>query len=288
MSAVARWEAWRDVAVEAAEAASRLIRLHAGRVRVEAEKSNPKDLVTFVDKECEAVIRSVIAARMTEPFAFLGEESVAPGSEASTAATEEAVKSSSALFVVDPVDGTTNFIHGLLFSCVSVGVVHEGSVVAAAISDPYREETWHAVRSRGAFLNARRIHVSDHTRLDEALLTYNIHSLPHVRKAMFRAALAVADEARGLRSLGSAALQLAWVAGGRCDGFWELDLNAWDLAAGSLLVQEAGGRVTDTRGEDYTIRTRDVLGTCGAPGIHDRILHILRETHTDRVPPVEE
>ncbi len=152
------------------------------------------------------------------------------------------------------------------------------------VTDPYRSEVFHAVRTRGAFLNARRLRVSGHERLDECLMTYNIHSMPHVRKAMFTAALAVAGEARGMRSLGSAALQLAWVAAGRSDGFWELDLSAWDLAAGSLLVEEAGGRVTDTRGEPYSIRTRDVLGTCGAPGVHDRVLAILRDTRTDRVP----
>jgi myo-inositol-1(or 4)-monophosphatase len=101
---------------------------------------------------------------------------------------------------------------------------------------------------------------------------------------MFRAAAAVAEDARGLRSLGSAALQLAWVAAGRSEGFWELDLNAWDISAASLLIEEAGGRVTDTRGKPYTLRTRDILGTCGAPGVHDRILKHLADTDTHSVP----
>jgi myo-inositol-1(or 4)-monophosphatase len=175
--------------------------------------------------------------------------------------------------IVDPIDGTTNFVHSVPLSVVSIGVAHRGELVAGVIYEPYRDELFSAMRGGGAHLNGRPIHVSvRETKLSESYLYFGTHSTARVREPMLKAVGHMASRVRAVRSLGSAAIHLAWIAAGRGTGFWELDLNSWDLAAGIVLITEAGGRVTDTRGEPATIRTRDILASTGQGTIHDDVV----------------
>ena len=155
-----------------------------------------------------------------------------------------------------------------------VGVVYE----------PYRDEMFSAIRGSGAFLNGtKRLHVSREVDIGAALFAYGLHNTQRVCRVMVKGLGAMSEISRGCRSLGSAATHLAYVAAGRFTGFWELDLSSWDLAAGSLLVAEAGGLVTDTRGEPYTLLTRDCLATNGAAAVHRGALEVLSGARADRV-----
>lgn len=274
-----------DVAVAASHKAGALMLQHTGRrVAVESQKAGMQDLVTAVDKECQDVIEAHIKAAFPDAD-FLGEESVDPGEAASAAAIREKEKSK-LLFVVDPIDGTTNFVNDFAISVVSIGIASYGEVVGACIHNPYRSETFTAIKGRGAWLNGCRMAVSTAADLSEATLAYGLHHRTEVAHSMIRGLSAVIGSCRGARSLGTAALHLAYVAAGRLEGFWELGLNSWDLAAGALLIAEAGGKVCDTRRVPYTLLTRDIFATCGAPGIHDRFLGILRDAGAESIRPL--
>ena len=278
----------RDVAVELAEAAGRLMLAHAGRVAVSDTKSGHQDLVTEVDKACQDLIEAGIAARFPG-HAVLGEESVAAGAAASDAALREALRTGAEwLWIADPIDGTTMFVSDLALSVVSIGVAHRGEVVVGVVHNPYRRETFAATRGGGAWLNgARRLAVSPAVHMASALWAYGLGNNPRCARRMLAGVGALIDASRGASSLGSAALHLASVAAGRFEGFFELDLASWDICAGALLVAEAGGRVTDMRGRAYCLLTRDVYATCGAQGVHEEGLRLLAEAHADRLPPRE-
>jgi myo-inositol-1(or 4)-monophosphatase len=269
------------VIVAAARAAGAIIRASSGRIAVEATKATVQDLVTKADKECQDLIeRAVLAA--FPAAAFLGEESVGAGSAASAAALERALAPrSELLFVVDPIDGTANFVHGVPFSCVSIGVARCNELAVACIYEPYRDELFTAVRGRGASLNGARMAVSPEPDFSRAMLAYGLGSSPRVAAVMLRAVGAVQEGSRGQRSLGSAALHLAYVAAGRFTAFWETDLSSWDVAAGALLVAEAGGRVGDTRGKPFTLRTRDIVASNGAEGVHGGLLKCIAAAKAD-------
>lgn len=264
----------RDAAVAAAHAAGALMLAHAGRVDVDRAKASHQDLVTEVDKQCEDAIRALVSARYPA-HAFLGEESVPPGAAASAAAIAARCRDEW-LWICDPIDGTTNFVHGLGISVVSIAVAHRGRVVAGVVHNPYRGETFSATLGGGAWLNgATRLAVSPATDMASALWAYGLHHRPDVAALMLVGLAAMLPHVRGARSLGSAALHLAYVAAGRLEGFWEANLSCWDIAAGSLLVTEAGGAVGDCAGGHYSLLTRDVYASCGAPGIHARGLEVL-------------
>jgi len=276
-------DAVRDVAVAVAKQAGVLIRSRAGLTAVDHLKASSQDLVTVVDKACQDLIADAVA-RHFPTHAMLGEEDVPPGSAASATALA-ALADREWLWVVDPLDGTTNFVHGLPNSVVSIGVAHRGTVVVAVIYNPYLDELFTAVHGKGAFVNGQRMRVADTASLKAGLLAAGFHHTPHVASTMVRGVAAMLPAARGVRSFGSAALHLAYTAMGRLTGFWELDLSSWDIAAGALLVAEAGGRVTDTRGGAYTLAVRDVLATNGAPGVHDAVLAVLAGARADRPDP---
>ncbi len=268
----------------AARAAGALIRAHAGRVAVD-EKSGHQDLVTDVDKACQALIVAAIADAFPgdAAHALLGEEDVAPGRAASIAATKAALARPGVefLYVVDPIDGTTNFVAGIPFSVVSIGVAHRGVVVAAAIFEPFRDELFTAARGRGAALNGARIETAAAATLREGVWGFGTHSNPRVGHVMLRVAAALLERVRGLRSLGSACLMLAYVAAGRLQGYVEQDLNAWDLAAGALIVEEAGGAVSDMRGARYVLETRDVCASSGRGTVHADALVAIRDARAE-------
>ena len=287
MSSVDELSSILAVAVAAAREAGALILAGSGRVAVDHTKANAKDLVTEVDEACQRVIER--AARAAFPsHAFLGEESVAPGSAASAAALTTAVEGTAAgaapawLWIVDPLDGTTNFVHGLPLSVVSIGIAKNGVVEVAVIYNPFQDELFTAVRGRGALLNGTPLRASATATLGQALFAVGFHSNEAVGVTMMRGAAAMLRHVRGVRNLGSAALHLAYVAAGRLDGFWELDLSSWDLAAGCLLVSEAGGRVADMRGAPYALPVRDVFATCA--GVHEAGLAVLAAAGAQAMP----
>jgi len=223
-----------QIAVEAALAAGAILRANDGGPR-QVQHKGRVDLVTEIDLQCETAIREVLA-RHTPDIPVLGEE----GGGAEHAATR---------WVVDPLDGTTNFVHGYPFVCTSIALEVDGEAQAAAIHDPLRDHTYQATRGQGAWCGDRRLKVSDCRDLDQALIgtgfAYDRRERAGFYLKTFRAAM---ERCRGLRRAGAAAMELALLADGRLDGFWEFNLKRWDVAAGALLVHEAGGRVTDHDG----------------------------------------
>jgi myo-inositol-1(or 4)-monophosphatase len=265
---------YMDTAVHAARQAGALIREKATSAKRVKRKSSAHDLVTEVDQASEEIIREIIWTHHPE-HAILGEEGVHPGVEASKTALEEH-RSKEYLWIVDPIDGTTNFVHGFPFFCVSIALAEREDVIVGVIYDPLRDELFTAEKGKGAYLNGKPIQVSGESHLEEALLASGIPADARgIRMRNVEGILHLAPRCRNVRTAGSAALHLACVAAGRLSGFWELELNAWDLAAGSLLVQEAGGQVTDTAGRPYDIGVRHILATNGR--IHDDVLQGLKE-----------
>jgi myo-inositol-1(or 4)-monophosphatase len=259
-------------AIEAAKEAGHLIRMKIGHPNRLDTKSNPQDLVTEVDKACEEMIRNTIRKRYSD-HEILGEESVAPGSEASSIAIREKKLADTFLWIIDPIDGTTNFVHGFPFCCVSIAVAYQGSTKIAVIYDPLHDELFTAIRGVGAFLNGQRIHVSDEQALSESLIATGFHG--KTKGIGLKSLLTTAQRCRNVRTTGSAALHLAYVAAGRLSGFWEYDLNSWDLAAGCLLIEEAGGNVTDTDNQPFHLEVRNVVATNAH--IHDELVSALHD-----------
>ncbi|MFC4767757.1 inositol monophosphatase family protein [Effusibacillus consociatus] len=263
------------VAEAAAREAGHLIRERIGRAREVGEKTSNVDLVTEVDKQSEAVIRTELLAAFPE-HKILGEEGVAPGSAASAEALNKAL-SAEYLWIVDPIDGTTNFVHGLPGCTVSIALAHRGEVIVGVIYDPLRDEMFTASRNQGAFLNGTPISVSKEDNLGVSLLATGFPGDKEwAREVNLRGMVALSPICRNIRAIGSAALHLAYVACGRLSGFWEIDLNAWDMAAGSLLVQEAGGTVTNTAGVDYSLDVRHIAASNGL--IHTELIRALKQS----------
>lgn len=226
------------------------------------DKKGTIDLVTEVDVEVEQMFRAMIAARFSD-HAVLGEEM---GGSASVPAGP--------CWIFDPIDGTTNFAHGLPIFCSSLALEVDGVAEVAAVYDPTRKELFTAEREGGAFLNGRPLHVSAAETLVDAMLVtgfpYDVHTRVDEIVGLFGAFV---GRARAVRRLGSAAIDLCYVAAGRMDGFWESDLKPWDIAGGALIVSEAGGRVTNMAGEPFTSRGRHVLASNGR--IHAAMLEVI-------------
>jgi myo-inositol-1(or 4)-monophosphatase len=259
-----------DLAVRAARAAGDYAHQMHKRDLVIASKTNEMDLVTQVDKENEATIRRMVLEEHPD-HAFLGEELGAKPADVETDAP-------TVRWIIDPVDGTVNFAHGVPIWCVSIGVEIDGAIECGVIYNPNLNELFTAVRGKGAWLNDTPIHVSKQVNPRQALFVtgfpYNVDENPDRVIEHF-----VSFLSRGflVRRLGSAALDLAYVACGRFDGFWEAGLSPWDSAAGQLMVREAGGRVTHYDGSDYDIYRKSIIATNRIQ--HDMILEIISETY---------
>src|SRR5712691_4092929 len=223
-------------AIEAVVRAGDLQMAHVGR-HMQVDKKGTIDLVTEVDVAVERMFRDLIARRFPD-HQILAEEM--GGS---------ATAPPGPCWVFDPIDGTTNYAHGLPIFCASLALEIDGSAQVAAVYDPNRKELFTAERGGGAFLNGRPLEVSAAATLVDAMLVtgfpYDVHRRIDEIVGLFGAFV---GRARAVRRLGSAAIDLCYVAAGRMDGFWESDLKPWDIAGGSLIVQEAGGRVTDMAG----------------------------------------
>lgn len=259
------------VAINTAAKAGEWIKLKQGAHASLAVKSSPHDLVTEVDKGSETMIRNLIKTHFPQ-HAILGEEGVGAGAEASARALAE-LRDEPFLWIVDPIDGTTNFVHGFPYYSVSIALACHGEVVVGVVYDPNRDELFVAEKGRGVYVRGKPLGVSPEDRLTDALLATGFPADANALPVNMKGLQAVVPRVRNVRSAGSAALHMAYVAAGRLSGFWEIGLNSWDLAAGALLVAEAGGRVTDTAGNPYTLDVRHVVATNGR--IHDELLQTL-------------
>jgi len=250
-------------ALECARAAGELLRrLTREGFRV-SSKSAKHDLVTTADLESEKLIVDGIRAAH-------------PGHDIEAEEGKYPKTGSPVCWHVDPVDGTANFAKGVPFFCVSVAAVLDGEPVAAVVHDPSRGETFWATAGGGAFLDGERIHVSAARRIDEAMLSTGFHYDRGERMAENVDSILrfYRDGAMEIRRLGSTALEMAYVAAGRLDGYWEDQQRSWDIAAGILLVREAGGRATDRDGADLTARTSYTVASNGH--LHGTILATIR------------
>jgi myo-inositol-1(or 4)-monophosphatase len=249
-------------AIEAVVKAGQIQTEHA-RGTLHVGKKGPIDLVTEVDVIIEAGFRSLIAGRFPE-HAVLGEE-MGMSDEASRARCR---------WLFDPIDGTTNYAHGLPIYCASAALELDGHIQVAAVYDATRQELFTAERGRGAFLNGVPLRVSQASALVEALLVtgfpYDVQTRTDDIVGLFGRFLA---RARAVRRLGSAALDLCYVAAGRMDGFWEQDLKPWDVAAGLLLVEEAGGRVTNFAGARFSPYAAEIVASNGH--LHQQMLDVI-------------
>lgn len=246
-----------STAVRAAKLSGEFILNNLGKVSKSGiNLKQASDFVTYVDKESEQIIIKTIKERFPE-HTFLAEESLK--------------EDGNYLWIIDPLDGTTNYIHGYPMFSVSIALRHENEIETGVILDPLRNELYTAIKGRGAYLNDRPIRVSEVKELRNGLITTGF---PFRQKEkidlylkLFKNLLRRVSD---IRRAGSAALDLAHLACGRCDGFFELGLSPWDVAAGSLLIKEAGGVVTDFGGTEEYIKTGNIVA--GTPALHKEIL----------------
>ena len=252
------------VMIDAARKAARGLARDFGEVTaLQVSKKGAADFVSAADLKAEQTLFEELT-RVRPGYGFLGEER---GEVPGTDKTHR--------WIVDPLDGTTNFLHAIPHFAINIALEREAHIVAAVTYNPVTHDLFWAERGRGAFFNDKRLRVSARARLEEAVLATGIPFLGHGQHARFLKELhQLGQRVAGVRHFGAAALDLAWLAAGRFDAYWERDLSAWDVAAGTLLVSEAGGMVTDADGGDDILAKGSV---CAAnPALHPLILERLR------------
>ncbi len=253
------------LAIAAAREAGRIQMLHFGHSHPVEYKSefNP---VTEIDRLCESAIVEMISDAFPE-HDILTEESAFQG------------KGSQWKWIIDPIDGTTNYLHGFPCFCASIGLEVEGEVRLGVIYIPPLDELFYAEKGKGAYLNDERIVVSPVDRLSKSLICtgfpYDVHEHADFYLRYFRQFM---TKSFAIRRPGSAAIDLSYVAAGRFDGFWEFKLHAWDVAAASLLITEAGGKLTNLQGQPFDIYSEEILASNGL--IHEEMIHAIREMDT--------
>jgi myo-inositol-1(or 4)-monophosphatase len=250
------------VAKDAAYQAGALLRANWLQPKTIETKTDIVDLVTNVDKAADTLITGLLRSRFPS-HQIIAEESAVSGQD------------SAYQWYIDPLDGTTNFAHGFPHFAVSIALAHESRMMVGVVHDPLRGETFCAVRGKGATLNDAPIHVSHAPALEQSLV---LTGFPYDRRKRseyyLRFYQAVMVRSQGVRRCGSAALDLCYVACGRADAFWEWRLHPWDTAAGSLLVEEAGGTMSDFTGQMFSIHGEQTLASNGV--VHDEMLEALR------------
>lgn len=236
--------------------------------KLQVSMKGTADFVTSADIQAEKVLRQELK-KARPAFGFLLEEG-----------GEVAGEDKSHRWIIDPIDGTTNFIHGIPHFAISIGLERDGELVAGVVYEPISDSMFHGEKGGGAFLNDWRLRVSARRKLEEAVVTTGIpHRGRPGREPFMKELVAVMDNCAGVRRFGSASLDLAYVAAGRCDGYWERGLKPWDIAAGVVLVREAGGYVTDMDGKP------DVLATCDVVAANDhlqsKLVSLLKKARTE-------
>jgi myo-inositol-1(or 4)-monophosphatase len=253
-----------NVMVKAARHAGRSLKRDLGEIEhLQVSLKGPANFVSLADKRAEEMLYADLA-KARPGYGFIGEEG---------GTREGADKTHS--WIVDPLDGTTNFLHGIPQFAISIALAREGSVIAGVIYNPANDELYLAERGKGAFLNDQRLRVAGRRNLSECVIACG---LPHIGRGDFEQ---FRDELReiqgrvaGMRRFGAASLDLAFVAAGRLDGFWERNLSPWDIAAGQIIVREAGGMVSGIEGHDNALTTGNVV--CGNDYVHGELVKILK------------
>ena len=253
-----------NVMVKAAFRAGRSLKRDLGEIEhLQVSLKGPANFVSLADKRAEEMLYTDLS-KARPGYGFLGEEG---GSRQGT--------DKSHTWIVDPLDGTTNFLHGIPQFAISIALSREGTVIAGVIYNPANDELYVAERGKGAFLNDQRLRVAGRRKLNECVIACG---LPHIGRgdhAQFRAEMMdIQDKLAGLRRFGAASLDLAFVAAGRLDGYWERNLSPWDIAAGQIMVREAGGIVSGIEGHDNALTTGNVV--CGNEFVHGELVKILK------------
>lgn len=250
-------------AIEAAKEAGKFLKMNLGKVKNIERKKEEINLVTEIDKGSEKKIIEHIKNKFPN-HSILAEES------------GETSKTSEYKWIIDPLDGTTNYTHSFPVFCVSIALEYKGEVILGVVYDPNLDELFYAEKGKGAFLNGKKISVSKTDKLIKSMLAtgfpYNVKENPDNCIEHFVNFLM---EAQAIRRLGSAALDLVYVACGRLDGFWEVNLNPWDVAAGKIIIEEAGGKITDFYGNKFNIYTKGVVASNGL--IHQQMLEVIKK-----------
>ncbi|MFC1479854.1 inositol monophosphatase family protein [Candidatus Omnitrophota bacterium] len=250
----------KDLAEKAATEAGRYALRHIGKLKEVSRKTGINDLVTDVDKMSEKIIIDRIYKEFPH-HSILAEES---GEHASSGVFR---------WIIDPLDGTTNYAHGFPVFCISIGVEEDGAVKIGVVYDPSRDELFTAEEGKGAFLDGKRIKVSETQVVANSLIATGFAYDVAGKIANIESFKTMLNNAQAVRRAGSAAIDLCYVACGRFDGFWEMGLNPWDTAAGQLIVKEAGGVVTKLDGEPFEIYQKKILATNGR--IHGEMQNLL-------------
>jgi myo-inositol-1(or 4)-monophosphatase len=253
-----------NVMVKAARRAGRSLKRDLGEVEhLQVSLKGPANFVTKADQRAEEMLYDDLN-KARQGYGFIGEEG---------GAREGADKSHT--WIVDPLDGTTNFLHGIPHFAISIGLRREGVVIAGLIYNPANDDLYIAERGKGAFLNDQRLRVAGRRQLSECVIACG---LPHLGRGDHelsrREMTELQPRVAGLRRFGSAALDMAFIAAGRFDGYWERNLQPWDLAAGSIIVREAGGIVSGVNGDDDALKTGNVV--CGNEHVHAELVKILK------------
>jgi myo-inositol-1(or 4)-monophosphatase len=262
-----------NVMMKAARRAGRSLKRDLGELEhLQVSLKGPRNFVTAADRRAEEIVREELA-RARPAYGFLGEEG---------GAREGTDKSHR--WIVDPLDGTTNFLHGIPHFAVSIALERDGAIVAGLVYNPANEELFIGERGKGAFLNDRRIRVAAREKFAEAVVACG---LPHFGRgdlALARNEIAAAQQQfAGLRRYGAAALDLAWIAAGRLDAYWERNLSPWDLAAGMLLVREAGGFVSDLDGGDAIFAKGEIAA--GNETMHRELVRLIKQAAKEPAAP---
>jgi myo-inositol-1(or 4)-monophosphatase len=254
-----------NVMIAAARKAARALKRDFGELeKLQVSLKGPANFVSAADKRAEETLYAELT-KARPGYSFLGEEG---------GKREGADKSHT--WIVDPLDGTTNFLHGIPQFAISIALEREDAIVAGLVYNPANDEMFLAEKGKGAFLNDQRIRVAGRTRLADSVIACG---LPHIGRGdlvlAHKETGQMASQVAGLRRFGAAALDLAWVAAGRLDGYWERDIKPWDIAAGLILVREAGGFVTGCEGNDDAIASSNVVA--GNDTIQKELVRVLKE-----------
>ncbi|AXS41820.1 inositol monophosphatase family protein [Breoghania sp. L-A4] len=253
-----------NVMVKAATKAGRTLARDFGEVEnLQVSRKGPGDFVSAADHRAEEIIQEVLA-QARPGYGFLMEES-----------GEIKGKDDQHRWIVDPLDGTTNFLHGIPIFAISIALERQGQIVAGVIYNPVMDELYTAEKGNGAFANDRRMRVAGRRELTDAVIGTGIPHLGRGEHGRFLLEMRhIMGEVSGIRRCGAAAIDLAWVASGRLDGFWEHNLKPWDMAAGLLMIREAGGYASDVNGRDKILETGSVVA--GNEQIHRALLDRLK------------
>ncbi|MSO72327.1 MAG: inositol monophosphatase [Rhodospirillaceae bacterium] len=247
----------------AAQKAARSLKRDFGEVeQLQVSQKGPSDFVSAADLKAEKVLRLELA-KARPRFGFLMEEG-----------GEVAGQDKHHRWIIDPIDGTTNFLHGIPHFAISIGLEMDGEIIAGLVFNPITDEMFYAEKGKGAFLNDKRLRVSARNMLTNCVIATGIpfHGRPG-HKPYLKQLERVMDAVAGVRRMGTASLDLAYVAAGRCDGFWETGLKPWDIAAGVILVREAGGFITEIDGGKNFMASGDVLAA--NPKVHKQLFDLL-------------